>query len=45
MSIIVDLLLFTKLLLWKEPRYEFDWVTGAVADDKAVDVVAEFFNG
>ena len=23
----------------KEPRHDFDWVSGAIADDKIVDVV------
>ena len=26
----------------KEPRHDFNWVTGPIADDKVVDVVAEY---
>ena len=29
----------------KEPRHNFNWVSGAIADDKIVDVVAEFLKG
>ena len=29
----------------KEPRHDFNWVTGAIADDKIVDVVAEYLRG
>jgi hypothetical protein len=28
-----------------EPRHAFNWVSGAMADDKIVDVVAEFLRG
>ena len=29
----------------KEPRHDFNWVSGAIADDKIVDVVAEYLRG
>ena len=29
----------------KEPRHSFNWVSGAIADDKIVDVVAEYLRG
>ena len=29
----------------KEPRHDFSWVSGAIADDKIVDVVAEYLRG
>lgn len=29
----------------KEPRYDLNWVFGAIADDKIVDVVAEYLRG
>jgi len=28
-----------------EPRHDFNWVSGAIADDKVVDVVAEYLRG
>jgi len=28
-----------------EPRHDYNWVTGAIADDKVVDVVAEYLRG
>ena len=31
--------------LKKEPRHDFNWVSGAIADDKVVDVVAEYLRG
>jgi hypothetical protein len=29
----------------KEPRHDLNWVSGAIADDKVVDVVAEYLRG
>ena len=29
----------------KEPRHDYHWVSGPIADDKIVDVVGEFING
>jgi len=29
----------------KEPRHDYNWVSGAIADDKIVDVVAEYLRG
>jgi hypothetical protein len=29
----------------REPRHDFNWVSGAIADDKIVDVIAEYLRG
>lgn len=29
----------------KEPRHDFNWISGPIADDKVVDVVAEYMRG